>query len=59
LTGGSEGYTAPEILTTLDYDPKKCDIFALGVFVFVLFLGLRPFLTNHPQKEDKYWNLIK
>ncbi|CAK90113.1 unnamed protein product (macronuclear) [Paramecium tetraurelia] len=59
LRGGSEGYTAPELLINQNYDPKKCDMFSLGVLFFVLFMGYRPFLSTHPQKQDKFWNYIK
>ncbi|CAD8097228.1 unnamed protein product [Paramecium sonneborni] len=59
LRGGSEGYTAPELIQNDNYDPKKCDMFSLGVLFFVLFMGYRPFLSTHPQKQDKFWNYIK
>ncbi|CAD8088702.1 unnamed protein product [Paramecium primaurelia] len=59
LRGGSEGYTAPELLINENYDPKKCDMFSLGVLFFVLYMGYRPFLSTHPQKQDKFWNFIK
>lgn len=48
LRGGSEGYTAPELLINENYDAKKCEMFSLGVLFFVLFMGYRPFLSTHP-----------
>ncbi|CAD8173526.1 unnamed protein product [Paramecium octaurelia] len=59
LRGGSEGYTAPEVGLNENYDAKKCDIFSLGVLFFVLCMGYRPFLSTHPQRQDKFWNFIK
>lgn len=59
LRGGSEGFTAPEVHMPMPYDAKKCDIFALGVMLFIFTFGLRPFISNHPSKEDQYWRLIK
>ncbi|CAD8086970.1 unnamed protein product [Paramecium primaurelia] len=59
LRGGSEGYTGPEVGAIEDYDAKKCDMFSLGVVFFVLYIGYRPFLSTHPQRQDKFWNYIK
>jgi len=52
LRGGSEGFTAPELHTSISYNAKKCDVFALGIVFFILLLGHRPFLSNSPAKED-------
>ena len=39
---GTEGYMAPEVRQK-DYDPKKADMFSLGVILFILYSGSPPF----------------
>lgn len=41
--GGSVPYMAPEMSNTLHYDPKKCDIWALGVTIYELSTGELPY----------------
>jgi serine/threonine protein kinase len=46
---GTEQYLPPEVRAkkqnslSADYDPKKCDIFTLGVILFILAYGQMPF----------------
>jgi serine/threonine protein kinase len=40
---GSTSYAAPEIIQGRAYDPRKADIFALGVVLFLMVLGYLPF----------------
>ena len=54
---GSKGYQAPELLLKKKYD-LKCDIFSMGVILFVLLNGYPPFQCAH--KNDKWFKpLIK
>ena len=52
---GTPGYLAPEILMNCGYD-DKCDIWSLGVVMYLLLSGTLPF-----QSEDmlELFNLIK
>jgi serine kinase len=40
---GSKSYAAPEILSGTQYDPRKADIWALGVILFIFVTGKMPF----------------
>ena len=42
---GTYGYKAPEIIEGKDYDGEKADVFSLGVLLFVLLNGIKPFPT--------------
>lgn len=59
LTTGTTGFIAPEQLYN-DGSGKfclmKCDIFALGVFLFILLRGTNPFIE--PNKDDPYYQYI-
>jgi len=51
---GTVIYCAPEIKTLLPYDPRKSDVFSLGVLLHVLLTGLFPFpasFTDAPTLE--------
>lgn len=43
---GSKAYAPPEILLGQPYDPKKADVWAIGVILFIFLTG------NMPFKED-------
>ncbi|RMZ95513.1 testis-specific serine threonine- kinase 3-like [Brachionus plicatilis] len=49
---GSKAYASPEILLGEPYDPKKADIWAIGVIFFIFLTG------NMPFKEDKCNQII-
>ncbi|CAD8058227.1 unnamed protein product [Paramecium primaurelia] len=56
--GGTPGYTAPEIYKGNNLDLFKCDIFALGVVIFIIVMGFPPFQSNDPTLRDQWWNMI-
>lgn len=45
---GTEGYAAPEIMNNVPYD-SSVDIWSLGVIVYILLCGFRPF-----ESDDRY-----
>lgn len=59
MTSGTQGYISPEQLEndgSFHFDLTKCDVFALGVFLFILVRGYAPF--KQPSKHDKYYSAI-
>lgn len=49
-------YTAPEIKEGKVYDGMKADIFSLGVVLFVLAMGVYPFIDS--DKNDLFYGLL-
>lgn len=49
---GTRGYQAPELLENKKYD-LKCDIFSVGVILFILLAGYPPF--EQASKNDKWF----
>ena len=41
---GTKTYMAPEMLERKSYDGRKADIFSAGVIIFILVVGLFPFV---------------
>ena len=55
---GTQTYQAPEIYLKKPYDGIKIDIFSLGVILFILVVGIKPF--ELPFGKDKYYrNILK
>lgn len=54
---GSKSYAAPEILIGKPYKPKKSDVWALGVILYIIVTGKMPFDetkgTRHILKEQE------
>jgi serine/threonine protein kinase len=58
LVKGTAGYMAPEIWEKKPYDGQAADMFALGVILFTLYTGARPF--NYARgDDDNYYYLQK
>lgn len=65
---GTMTYMAPEIKLGELYDGKQVDVFALGVILFIIVVGLFPFqeatLTDyffkmvHKGEYEKYWKKV-
>lgn len=56
---GTKGYISPEQFLNDGNEPiwpKKCDIFALGVVLFILSKGVAPF--ECPTREDEYYQYL-
>ena len=55
---GTQTYQAPEIYLKKPYDGIKIDIFSLGVILFILVVGQKPF--ELPFGKDKFYrNILK
>ena len=52
---GSGSYMAPEIRAQLAYDPHKCDMFSIGVILYVLKMRSYPWALA---KNNGNYNLI-
>ena len=63
---GTNGYFPPEIYINRNIDPIKSDIFALGVSLFIIVSGVKPFNSSKRNDNlykkiwrknyDSYWN---
>ena len=53
---GTEGYAAPEIYTKLPFNGRSCDIFALGVVLFIVVTGEMPFRSSN--RSDGFYSMI-
>lgn len=47
---GSADYASPEIVMCKHYDPKKSDIWSMGVILFTLLTGSLPFMSPTTKK---------
>lgn len=54
---GTPGYMAPEMFEREGYDPKKADIWACGVILFIMLAGFPPF--QQPKINDWWFHKLK
>ncbi|XP_028623948.1 serine/threonine-protein kinase 33 [Grammomys surdaster] len=54
-TCGTPIYMAPEVINAHDYS-QQCDIWSIGVIMYILLCGKPPFMAN---SEEKLFELIK
>ena len=47
---GTQGYAAPEVIENKNYDPKKCDLWAIGVIIYKLKFNEIPILKFYGNK---------
>jgi serine/threonine protein kinase len=52
---GTPGYVAPELLKKIPYD-WQCDMWSLGVVVFILLGGYAPF--EEPDQRTLFSNIV-
>lgn len=55
---GTLDYMSLEALCGMEHDPRKSDVFSLGVVLFELLFGHRPFEINSEEK-DSFWAHIQ
>ena len=53
---GTESYAAPEIYSKLPFNGRSCDIFALGVVMFIVVTGEMPFRSSN--RSDGFYSMI-
>ena len=56
---GTLGYMAPEILCKLKYFPNKADVWSLGVLLFSLVSGVRPYHEPKSRRKNNFDNSWK
>ena len=54
---GTESYSAPEIIMRQPFNGYKADVFSLGVILFIMLTGKRPF--RNARKFDGYYQYIR
>jgi len=54
---GTLGYMAPEMFKNKGYDPRKADIWACGVIVFIMLAGFPPF--QKPNTTDWWFQKLQ
>ncbi|KAK6467450.1 testis-specific serine/threonine-protein kinase 6 [Huso huso] len=51
---GSAAYAPPEVLLGVPYDPKKYDVWSLGVILYVMTTGCMPFDDSNVSKLPRF-----
>jgi len=59
---GTPGYRCPEVIRGLSDDLKACDVYSLGVILFILLTGCQPYMEQHNKlnevRFDDYYRLL-
>jgi len=59
---GTAGYRCPEIIKGVSDNLKACDVYSLGVILFVLLTGCQPYREHHSSSNevrfDEYYRLL-
>ncbi|KAJ3196041.1 hypothetical protein HK101_010281 [Irineochytrium annulatum] len=55
---GSEEYAAPEVILAQPYDPRRTDVWALGVILFAMVTGELPFSLEPGQRPKVMYHRI-
>jgi len=60
---GTPGYRCPEIIIGKSDNLKACDVYSLGVILFILLTGCQPyreqFSSSHHVRFDEYYRLLE
>ncbi|KAJ3220022.1 hypothetical protein HDU67_007755 [Dinochytrium kinnereticum] len=55
---GSEEYAAPEVILAQPYDPRRTDVWSLGVILFAMITGELPFSVEPGQRPKAMYHRI-
>jgi len=60
---GTPGYRCPEVIKGVSDNLKACDVYSLGVILFILLTGCQPYREHHSSSHgvrfDEYYRLLE